>query len=318
MSRSRTARVRAVATIAAVVTATAIAAPAVADDEIPGHRIDRPLNGLVIAGAASTALAVSLIPMRDGGLWNRELFGWADGTVHDNFSRRAAAVSDVLLIASVAAPIGYLMGATTEDADGDRLLLYSETLAVNLALFQAVKHLVQRPRPYLYSRSPEAARYATEAGDDSRMSFYSGHAATTFCAATAGAYLLSASSGSRGARAMAWGGGFAAAATAANLRVRAGKHFYSDIAVGTVVGIAVGYAIPALHADARPYTPSASEIGAAAAGMVGGALLSQLLPLGQSTETAEPGALAALRRAHLQLGPVPVPGGAGLGISGLL
>jgi hypothetical protein len=49
-------------------------------------------------------------------------------------------------------------GGTIEDADGDRLLLYGEALAVNLALFEGVKHLVQRPRPYLYSSSPEVAR----------------------------------------------------------------------------------------------------------------------------------------------------------------
>ena len=306
---------------AALLTATIglLGTPARADDVIRGHTVDRPTDGLVIGAALVAALGLSAIPVStERALWTRELFGEADAAVHARFSPRAAALSDAALAATVAAPVAYLTGNTIEDADGDRLMLYGEALAVNLALFEGAKRLVQRPRPYLYSQLPEVRRYAAAQGKDAYQSFYSAHAATAFCAATAGAYLAATSTRSRGARAAAWASGFASAAAASNLRVRAGKHFYSDILIGGVVGMAIGYAVPALHADGRPYVPSGADLGAAAAGVIGGGLVSQLLPLERRTGELRAGRLAWLRRANLKVGPVPVPSGAGLGIGGKL
>ena len=294
-------------TVAALLTAVVGRATAVADDAIPGHAIDRPSNGIVIAGALGVAAGLSLVPVSTArALWKRELFGNTDAAVHARFSPRAARISDALVGATIAAPLAYLTGPTIEDADGDRFVIYGEALAINLALFQGVKHLVQRPRPYLYSQLPDVQRYAAAQGTDAYQSFYSAHAATAFCAATAGAYLAGAGSTSRTVRAAAWAGGFAAAAAASNLRVRAGKHFYSDIAIGGAVGIAIGYIVPALHADGRAYVPSSTDIGAAAAGVLAGGLVSQLL------------ALERLRDANLSIGPIALSRGAGVGVAGTL
>lgn len=294
--------------------------PAIADDVIPGHVIDRPTNGAIIAGALGLGFGLSLIPMREHpALWEHELFGEADGSVHTSFSSRAAAISDGLLAAAVASPIAYLTGNTIEDADGDRLLLYGEAMAINLAVFEGAKHLVQRPRPYLYSKSQAVAQYAADQGDDAYQSFYSAHAATAFCAAMAGAYLVGASTGNPRVRTLAWGSGFAVAAAVANLRVRAGKHFYSDVVIGALVGTVIGYAVPALHANKGPYVPSLDEAGAAVAGVLGGSLLSEILPLEhRADDSLGTGRLAALRRADLHLGPIVVTNGAGLGIGGKL
>jgi hypothetical protein len=107
--------------------------------------------------------------------------------------------------------------------------------------------------------------------------------------------------------------------------VRAGKHFYSDVVIGGAVGVAIGYLVPALHADAAPYVPSLGDVGAAVAGLIGGGLVSELLPLErrgaeryQRSALRAPGRFAALRRARLQLGPVPVAHGAGVGLGGKL
>jgi membrane-associated phospholipid phosphatase len=314
---------RCLVTILVTALITSLASPAVAEDVIPGHQIDRATNGAVIAGALGLGFGLSLIPVRaPAALWEHELFGEADDAVHASFSPRAAQISDGLLAASLAAPLAYLTGGNIEDADGDRLLLYGEALAVNLAVFEGFKHLVQRPRPYLYSTSPEVARYAADQGDDAYQSFYSAHAATAFCAATAGAYLAAASSPNTGVRAAVWAAGFAAATAAANLRVRAGKHFYSDVVIGGAVGVAIGYVVPALHADSAPYVPSLEDVGAALAGVLGGSLLSELLPLERHHDDSllppvrPSGRLARLRRANLHLGPVPVPHGAGVGLGG--
>ena len=309
-------RVRVLAAVT-VLLVTAASAPSLADaDQIPGHPIDRPVAGAIIGVTLVGALGASLVPMREPRLWRRELWE-IDEVVHDNFSRRAAHLSDGLLAAAIAAPIAYLTGPTIEDADGDRLLIYGQAMAINATLAQAAKHLVQRPRPYLYATSKAGQAYARAQGADAHRSFYSGHAALSFGAAVTGAYLLGASSADGAARATAWGVGLGVATATANLRVRAGKHFYSDVVIGSLVGIAVGYAVPALHAEGRPYVPSGEELAAAAAGVLGGMLLSQLLPLERRAHeptATEPGSL----RSRLQLAPVPMANGLGISIGGAL
>jgi hypothetical protein len=69
----------------------------------------------------------------------------------------------------------------------------------------------------------------------------------------------------------------AGASGTAHLRVRAGKHFYSDVVVGALVGTAVGIGIPWLHGSR--YSPSVGELGAGGAGLVLGTLLPLLLPV---------------------------------------
>ena len=300
--------------VVAGVLCLALVAPAYADgDSIPGHQIDRRTNGGITGLAMGIGLVTQLIPLRHTDLWKVELTSF-DEAVHRNYSPRAAALSDALFGVSIAMPALYLMGTSIDDADGDKLIIYGQTLAVNTLLVGLVKRLVQRPRPYLYSNDPAARRFAKEQGEDAWLSFYSGHAALTFGAAVTGAYLLGASGASSSARALAWGGGMMLASTTANLRVRAGKHFYSDVIIGGLVGISVGYIVPALHADDKPYVPSGKEIAAGAAGLLGGLLLSNLLPL--EKRTTERGASKPGFVKNLSLSPMPLKGGFGFALGG--
>ena len=255
--------------------------PAAAEEDpqgIPGHAIDRRVTGGISGLAMGLGLVSQLIPIRSHDAWNSELLG-IDEDMRDNFSPRAMHVADAMLGLSLGAPAIYLMGSTIDDADGDKLLLYGQSIAVNALLAGVTKRLVQRPRPYTYSRDPVARRFVAAAGDDAYLSFYSGHSALSFGAAVTGAYLLGASGANSTATSIAWGGGLGVAAATATMQVRAGKHFPSDVVIGSVVGIAVGYLVPALHADGKPYTPSGQDVAAAATGIVGGILLSSLLPL---------------------------------------
>jgi membrane-associated phospholipid phosphatase len=295
-----------------VVALLLLARPALADDAVRERPADRTVDGAVIAGALAASLASMALPLGDRAPWSTQLLGALDEAVFDQFSPGAAQLSDLLLTAAIAAPAVYLTGSRIEDTDGDRLVLYGETLAVDLALVQIAKHLFHRPRPYTYHESSEARRFAATAGDDNWRSFYSSHAAMSFAAAVAGAYLLAASSAEPYERAVAWASGFALAAATSNLRVRAGRHFYSDVLVGGLIGTAVGYAVPALHADGKRYEVSRNDIAMAGVGLIGGALISELIPLGEARDAHPPAVI--VDRVHL--GPLSVRDGGGLAITG--
>ena len=98
------------------------------------------------------------------------------------------------------------------------------------------------------------------------------------------------------------------------MQVRAGKHFPSDVVIGSAVGIAVGYLVPALHADDKPYSPSGQDLAAAATGIVGGILLSSLIPLGKRASEIDDKPAAAT---NLGFSPIAVSGGGfGFAITG--
>jgi membrane-associated phospholipid phosphatase len=259
------------------------AAPAAARAQeagIPGHDVDLAIDVPIIGGALVGSLLVRLVPVDTTSHWDHQLFGALDDRVKGNFSASAAKLADGLLAVTLVTPAAFLIGGELDDAAGDRLLIYGEAASVNILVNSVVKYVVQRPRPYTYNPDPAIERYERDEAKDSRLSFYSGHAAMSFGAAVTGGYLYGTMSDDEDARALIWGFELAAATATANLRVRAGKHFYSDVAIGALIGAGIGFAVPALHADSGAvYSPSGEEYLAMAGGILVGAVGSQLLPL---------------------------------------
>jgi membrane-associated phospholipid phosphatase len=301
----------AIGSVAFVVMLGTQAAIARADPPPPvSLRATQSVDMPITVGALGLAVLPIAIPERPHRPWEHELVDAIDLDSRDNFSPRAATISDVSLALTLAAPAVYLSSTSLTDDESTRLSLYTETLAVDLALVQLAKYAVQRPRPYTYGRSAAARAYAKAEGDDAYRSFYSSHAAMGFGAAVAGAYLFGAGHADPHARAAVWGLGLTSAAFTANLRVRAGKHFYSDVLVGAIVGSAIGYAVPALHVSPRSpgapaYSPNGGDLALGAAGILVGTLASELIPLGRASEGAEPGRGYAVA-------PMPLEHGAGL------
>jgi len=130
-----------------------------------------------------------------------------------------------------------LSPALLEDAS-----VYVETLAVNGALVTAAKYIVRRPLPRTY------------AGDQSLLnqpggyrSFYSGHTSVVVAALSVTALTLEAR---HGQRIWPWLLVAAVGTMVAAERVAAGRHFYTDGAVGAVAGAAVGTLVPLAHCRA--------------------------------------------------------------------
>jgi hypothetical protein len=157
-----------------------------------------------------------------------------------------------------------------------------------------VKYTVQRPRPYTHRKEPAAASYIESQGKDAYLSFYSGHSATAFSAAVAGSYMFAATHAESASRFWMWGTEFALAGATATLRVRAGKHYYSDVLVGAVIGSGVGIAMPLL--EGVSYRPTGEEFAFMGAGLALGVTIAELVPFPESVPLAALGEIVVTPR----------------------
>jgi membrane-associated phospholipid phosphatase len=292
-----------------------------AQQQEPGYEVDYAIDGTVTGLAAGGALLMTFVSVDTSRRWNSEILGSFDLGVRANFSASAAKLSDALVTATVAMPVLLQLDRGLDEQAGRRLLLYGESLSMTFLANAVTKYVVQRPRPYTYNTDARVIAYARNAGKDSHVSFYSGHAAVAFTAAMTGSYLFALGTEDQRAKAAVWALQFTLASATANLRVRAGKHYFSDIFVGALLGGAVGYLVPALHADDRGvYKPSGVEIGAMAGGLLVGSVVSQLLPLGNDIAVPlgqEPGPDAAAK-SSVSLVPTVFEHGGGFALIGQL
>jgi PAP2 superfamily protein len=258
-------------------------------------------DGAITVGALVGVRLASLIPVDATALWQTQLLPF-DDRLKGRMSESASTSSDVLRAVDVAVPLALLVGqGGLVEANGKRMLVYAEALTVGALANAVTKALVGRPRPYVYSDEPLVKEYAERQGSDSRESFYSGHASTTFTAAVAGSYLYAQVATDKTSRAVVWGFELAVAGATSDLRTRAGKHFYSDVIAGAIVGAGIGFLVPYLHGGPA-YHPSAGEWVAIATAPIVGVVLAELMP-------AKPGITVPLGTVAL---PWIAPGGGGV------
>jgi membrane-associated phospholipid phosphatase len=117
--------------------------------------------------------------------------------------------------------------------------VYGEALALNGALVTAAKYIVQRPLPRTYAGDPSLLK--TPGG---YRSFYSGHVSNVLAALSVTAVTLGIR---HDQRIWPWALAVALGSMVAAERIAAGRHFYTDVAVGAVAGAAVGTLVPLAH-----------------------------------------------------------------------
>ncbi len=238
------------------------------------------LNGCAVLALAGGALAAELT-FPDVCAGPDSCWFPGDLSVRQNHSLSARSWSQATILLTVASPMIVSAARGVDERFANTELIYGEVLSVNVFLQSLVKFAVRRPRPFTY-QLPPGTHCRTR---DCDVSFYSGHASTAFAAAVAGSYLFAESAPDRGSRYAMWGFELTLATATANLRVRGGMHYYSDVLVGALVGSSVGVVIPVLHGER--YRPDGWEFASAGGGLVTGAVISQLLPgVGDATEAA--------------------------------
>lgn len=269
-----------------------------------------PEDGLrlgVLGGLALGAAAAGLIPVTTRRRWDAEPFAF-DESVKQNLSASARALSDTLLVTTLAAPLLVQASDGFDARFGRHALVYGEAVLGAVFLTNVTKYLVQRPRPFTYRA--DAERTVDLDAPDSYLSFFSGHSSASFAAAVAGGLLYARRTDDVAARATFWGVELFLATATAQLRVKAGKHFYSDVLLGALVGVGLGVAVPRLDPAGRGPAPTAAEWGAIGGGVLAGILAVALVDFAPTAVVALPEGLG--------LAPLPLEDGAGLALVGRL
>jgi len=179
---------------------------------------------------------------------------WIDrGAVKSKFDSSAAGISNLGLgLAGAFAVVDPVLSGFRERSAQAGLvdaIMYAETVSLTMALTNVVKIAVRRPRPIAYAEA-EAHKGDpgySNASTDSSLSFFSGHASLTGAIGATATYLAFARS--RG-KLRPWLTLLLASGVTAVTsieRVRAGRHFPTDVIAGAMAGAGIGIVVPHLH-----------------------------------------------------------------------
>jgi len=129
-------------------------------------------------------------------------------------------------------------------------IMFLETAFLVGGTTYLVKNLAGRKRPFVYNTTLSADWRFGEAlsdGSDVFHSFVSGHATSAFALATFTSTVFRDLHGPSTWSKILWGSTLTFATLTAYARVKAGKHYPSDVIAGAFVGGAIGYLVPVLH-----------------------------------------------------------------------
>jgi membrane-associated phospholipid phosphatase len=159
---------------------------------------------------------------------------------HYSYSSKKA--SDYLLFGSLVAPSFLFIDSKMRKDAGVKVVIYLETVALTATEVSLVKSLIDRARPFVYN--PDVPM-SEKLKPDANCSFFSGHTAMT---ASSTFFMASMATGVYGHRYdWTW---FAAAVPpllTGYFRYSAGRHFFTDILAGFIVGSFNGFIVSQLH-----------------------------------------------------------------------
>jgi undecaprenyl-diphosphatase len=136
--------------------------------------------------------------------------------------------------------------AETALVDG---IMYAEVLSVTVGVTNLAKIAVRRPRPIAYVAAAQHKNDPnySNADTDSSLSFFSGHSSVTAAMSATATYLAFTRSPHTARPWITLIAGTALTSFVAVERVRAGKHFPTDVIAGAVAGAGIGVLVPHLH-----------------------------------------------------------------------
>jgi hypothetical protein len=210
-------------------------------------KVDIPVT---IAGMGLSYYGLTLMMDKEG-LTEAEVMNLNKANVNsfDRFSagydsENADMISDYPFYASFAAPFALLLDADVKSNAAQIGLLYLETMAITGAIFTMSNGNVERVRPNAYSPNVSLSE---KMRSNTKNAFYGGHNSATAAATFFAAKVFHDFNPDSPAKPYIWAAAATTPAIVSYLRLKAGKHFLSDIILGYVIGAGVGIAVPQLH-----------------------------------------------------------------------
>lgn len=204
-------------------------------------------SGAVLEGSLLFQHRVKALGTDDIAGLNRSAVPGFDRIATRCWDKNVALASDYFALSSVLLPSYFYFNRKTRSQSGKIALVSCESLLFSQAIANVCK-LGLRNRPYLYNPDVELS-YKTR--PDARMSFFSAHTTTvsSMCFSFALAYqtYMPAARG----RTAVWIGAVAMPAVEGYMRVKAGRHFPSDVITGYIVGAGSSYLMHLLHKPRR-------------------------------------------------------------------
>ena len=158
---------------------------------------------------------------------------------------RSQEISDLALNITLIAPISLIFDRRIRKDWFDILALYVESEVINTGVYLGSAHLVRRTRPLVYDITLSDKQ---RSGNDRTNSFYSGHVGNT---ATASFFMAKVYTDYHQIKGWARIGLYGLASIPPSFvgyhRIKSGKHFFSDVAVGYLAGGLLGILIPEIH-----------------------------------------------------------------------
>jgi membrane-associated phospholipid phosphatase len=185
---------------------------------------------------------------------HNQLVGIDRAAVEQTPSKSAGSLSNLGLGAATAFALvdPVLTGMRERDVQSGLVdaIMYSETAALTLALTNVVKMAVRRPRPQAYIDAEAHGPDWSNSSTDSALSFFSGHASMVGALGGTATYLAFARSKGKLRPWLTLALATSLTAFVSVERVRAGKHFPTDVIAGAFAGAGIGVVVPHLHRTA--------------------------------------------------------------------
>ena len=161
-----------------------------------------------------------------------------------NWSPKAHRISDITLHTAFYGQFGLLLDSHSRDEAGTIGLMMLQAALINNGITNIVKGTAKRRRPFTYNPLAPMEKKLEKNG---RYSFFSGHASNSASYAFLTAKVFSDNNPGSKWNPYVWSAAITLPAVTSILRVKAGKHFPTDVVVGYAVGAAIGFLVPELH-----------------------------------------------------------------------
>ena len=161
-----------------------------------------------------------------------------------NYSASARTWSDIVLYTALSLPITLYADKKTRDQGIVIGLMGLEIFLISNGITHLTKIAAKRYRPFIYN--PDVL-LEEKLSSKSRLSFFSGHTSATSALSFFAAKVITDLRPDSKYKWAVWSAGATLPALVGYLRFEGGKHFFTDVAAGYVVGAVIGYMIPAVH-----------------------------------------------------------------------